>query len=145
MYEIKRKSIEAFHRLLKTCNKKLKSEPENMQVIRIRGILNNIVQLYDEAISDLNRTINHFPNDATIYYLRSHCYFSKGLYDLAKQDYLRALKIEFKKEESEFVEGYSEAIILQASISGGEEEIKNMQKILEYEKIAALLKYIPIL
>lgn len=144
MYKIKRKSIEAFHRLLETCNEKLKLEPENMQVVRLRGILNNVVQLYDEAISDLNRIINHFPNDAAIYYLRSHCYFSKRLYDLAKQDYLRALKIEFKKEESEFVESYSEEIILQASISDGEEEIKNLQKILEYEKIATLLKYIPI-
>ena len=129
--------------LLDVCNEKLEIEPENIEVIRLRGILYNMDKLYDEAILDFDSVISHFPNNEKTYYLRSHCYFAKGEYTFAKQDLLRALKIE-NKDDLEFVEGCSEPNISEVSIKN-EEEKKDMRKILEYEKNMAFLNYFSIL
>lgn len=131
--------MKALHSLLETCNEQLKQEPENWDLIKLRGVLNNVVGQYDEAILDLSRIINHYPNDVSAYYVRSHCYFSKQQYALAKQDYLIAMKIEDKSDIKSAKE-WTEKVIAGTAI-GSEEEIENMKKILEYERRAALINF----
>lgn len=127
--------------LLDACYEKLKSEPNNMEIIILRGILHSVVHSYDKAITDLNKVINNLPDDERCYYLRSDCHFNKGEYDIAKRDYLRALKIQFK-DDSEFVDGYTEKTISEATISS-KSELKKIKKILDYEKKRVLLSFIP--
>lgn len=127
--------------LLDACNEKLRSEPGNFEIIILRGVLRNVVQSYDEAISDLNKVIKKMPQDERGYYLRSDCYFNKGKYDLAKRDYLRALKIQFK-DDIEFVTGYTEKVISKVKMES-KSELKKIKKILAYEKKRVLLSYIP--
>lgn len=129
------------HELLEACNEKLKHEPENMEIIILRGTIYNVTCSYDKAISDLTKAIKSMPDDERVYYLRSDCYFHKGKYDLAKRDYLRALKIQFK-DDTEFVNGYTEKVISKAKVDS-KSELKKIKKILAYEKKRVLLSYIP--
>lgn len=128
--------------LLESCNEKLELEPDNMEIVKLRGLVFNAAQLYDEAIKDLNDVIQNLPNDESSYYLRSDCNFNKKEFDLAKRDYMRALKIQFKDDDKEFASGYTEEVI-EASIVGNEKELESMKKVLEYEKKRVLLSYIP--
>lgn len=118
--------------LLEACNKKIEGEPNNIEIIKLRGIIYIVAHEYDKAITDLNKIISNMPEDEIAYYLRSDCHFSKGEYDLAKQDYLRALKILFK-EDKEFVKGHTEKVILEATMDN-EEEKATIKKILDHEK-----------
>lgn len=127
--------------LLDSCNAKLKAEPDNIEIIRLRGIIYNVAEMYDKAIKDLNNVISELPNDQAAYYLRSDCHFNQGEYDLAKRDYLRALKIEFR-DDQEFVKGYNEQTISKATIDSDEEK-KDIEKILAHEKNRVVLNYIP--
>lgn len=127
--------------LMDSCNEKLNVEPDNIEIIRLRGIIYNVAEMYEKAIKDLNKVINLLPGDQEAYYLRSDCHFNQGEYDLAKQDYLRALKIEFQ-DDDEFVRGYTEQTISKATI-GSEEEKKDIEKILAHEKNRVLSNYIP--
>lgn len=129
------------HELLEACNEKLRHEPDNMEIIILRGTIYNVTCSYDKAISDLTKAIKNIPNDERAYYLRGDCYFNKGEYDLAKRDYLRALKIQFK-DDKEFVEGYTEQAISQATLSD-EKEQDDIKKILDYEKKRVLFSFIP--
>ena len=127
--------------LLESCNAKLEKEPKNTGIIKLRGIIYIVAQEYDNAISDLNSIINDTPEDDVAYYLRSDCYFNKGDYDLAKQDYLRALKLTLKDDE-EFVKGHTEQVILEATMES-EEEKATIRKILDFEKEGVLFDFVP--
>lgn len=130
-----------FKELLATCNKRLMSEPDNMEVFELRGLLYNIAEMYDKAIDDLNRVINSLPEDGNAYYLRSDCHYGKKEFNLAKQDYLRALKVQMK-EEKEFITNHTEEVIKEAKIES-EQELSDMKKILEFEKARILFHYCP--
>lgn len=127
--------------LLEACNEKIKREPNNIGIIKLRGVIYIVAQEYDKAISDLNKIIHDVPEDQVTYYLRSDCYFNKGEYDLAKQDYLRALKLTLKDDE-EFVTGHTEQVILGATMDS-EEEKAIIKKVLDYEKERVLFDMLP--
>lgn len=127
--------------LLGSCNEKLKREPDNLGIVKLRGIIYIVGQEYDKAISDLDRIISNMPGDEVAYYLRSGCHFDKGEYDLAKRDYLRALKLNLKDDE-EFVKGHTEQVILQATMDS-EAEKTTIKKILDFEKERVLFELVP--
>lgn len=79
---------------IKSCNEALTEHPEDIQLVRIRGLLHHMLDQYDEAIDDYVRTIKCLPNDAVVYYLKSDVHYHRGEFDLAKRDYLRGLKIQ---------------------------------------------------
>ena len=126
---------------LDTCNDKLKLIPSDITSIRVRSVVYTAAELYDKAIADLNVVIKGSKDDLSAYYLRGDCYFNQGEYDLAKRDYLRALKIQFK-DDTEFSQGYTEEIIAKATMDT-EEEKKIIQKVLEHEKKRVVLSYFP--
>lgn len=130
---------EMVQELLEACNEKLKVDPNNIEIIKLRSVIHLVVHSYDEAITDLNKVINDLPQDENFYYLRSDCHFNKGEYDLAKRDYLRALKIQFK-DDTEFVEGYTEQEISEATLDNDEEKA-TIKKILDHEKKRVLFAY----
>lgn len=130
-----------FKELLATCNTRLMSEPDNMEVFELRGLLYNVAEMYDKAIDDLNRVIKTLPDDGNAYYLRSDCHYMRKDFNLAKQDYLRALKAQMK-DEKEFVSNHPEEVIKEAKIEN-QEELNDMKKILEFEKAKILLHYLP--
>jgi len=136
-----KEQCEMIYELLDACNEKLTSEPSNIEIIQLRGILYSGVELYDEAIKDLDKVINSLPDDEDAYFLRCDCHYNKGEYDLANQDYLRALKIQFPDDE-EFVKGYTEEVISKSTIDNNK-ELKDLKKTLEYEKKRILISYIP--
>jgi tetratricopeptide (TPR) repeat protein len=136
-----KKQSDMFKELLATCNKRLMSEPDNMEVFELRGLLYNVAEMYDKAIDDLNRVIKNLPDDENAYYLRSDCYYMKKDFNSAKQDYLRALKVQMK-DEQEFVSKHTEEVIKEAKIEN-EQELNDMKKVLEYEKARILLYYLP--
>ena len=82
-----------FAEMLDSCNDKIKHRPEDTRSIRLRSVIYTVDKMYDEAIADLNVVLKRSPEDMSAYYLRADCYFNIEEYDLAKQDYLRALKI----------------------------------------------------
>jgi tetratricopeptide (TPR) repeat protein len=118
-----------------TCNEKLKQEPDNLDIIRTRGILYNLAEKYDKAITDFERIINEIPADISAYYLKGDCHFNKGEFDLAKRDYMRALKLQFDSK-------LTDSSIENAVIIDGQ-DLKDIEKVLEYEKNQAILNYLP--
>ncbi len=118
-----------------SCNEKLKQEPNNINILRTRGILYNLAEKYDKAITDFERIIDTMPSDASAYYLKSDCYFNKGEFDLAKRDYMRALKLQFDTK-------LTDSSIENAVIIDGQ-DLKDIEKVLEYEKNQAILNYLP--
>lgn len=124
--------------LLEACNSKLNTAPERSEILRIRGILYNLSEKYDQAIADLDLVIDTLPHEETTYYLRGHCHYKNENFDLAKQDFIRALKI----KDNIKMKDWSEEEILQVKISD-EEELKNIEKVLEYEMNRALVNFIP--
>ena len=120
---------------LDSCNERLKQEPDNIEIIRIRGMLYSLAEKYDQAISDFKLIIETTPTDASAYYLKSNCHFNMGDFDLAKRDYMRALKLQF---DTSITEGDIEvAIIIDA------QDLKDIEKVLEYEKEQAFQNYLP--
>ncbi|MDO9001084.1 MAG: hypothetical protein Q7W45_15065 [Bacteroidota bacterium] len=120
---------------LDSCNEKLKQEPDNINIIRIRGILYNLAEKYDKAITDFERIIDTMPSDASAYYLKSDCHFNKGEFDLAKRDYMRALKLQFETKITD--SSIENAVILD------QQDLKDIEKVLEYEKNQAIINYLP--
>lgn len=120
---------------LDSCNEKLKQEPGNISIIRTRGILYNLAEKYDKAITDFERIINEMPLDVSAYYLKSDCHFHKGEFDLAKRDYMRALKLQFDTKITD--SSIENAVIID------EQDLKDIEKVLEYEKNEAILKFLP--
>lgn len=118
-----------------TCNEKLKQEPDNLDIIRTRGILYDLAEKYDKAITDFERIINEIPADISAYYLKGDCHFNKGEFDLAKRDYMRALKLQFDSK-------LTDSSIENAVIIDGQ-DLKDIEKVLEYEKNQAILNYLP--
>lgn len=118
-----------------SCNERLKQEPNNIEIIRIRGILYNLAEKYDKAITDFKRIIDTLPADISAYYLKSDCHFSMGEFDLAKRDYMRALKLQFDTKITE--SDIEKAVILD------DEDMKDIEKVLEYEKDQAIRNFIP--
>lgn len=116
-----------------SCNEKLKQEPNNIDIIRTRGILYNLAEKYDKAITDFGRIIGEMP-DASTYYLKSDCHFHKGEFDLAKRDYMRALKLQFDTKITD--NSIESAVIID------EQDLKDIEKVLEYEKNQAILSYL---
>jgi tetratricopeptide (TPR) repeat protein len=117
-----------------SCNEKLKLESDNIDIIRTRGILYNLAEKYDKAITDFERIIDEIP-DAITYYLKSDCHFHKGEFDLAKRDYMRALKLQFDTK-------ITDSSIENAVITD-EQDLKDIEKVLEYEKNQAILNFLP--
>lgn len=118
-----------------SCNEKLKEEPDSINILRTRGILYNLAEKYDKAITDFERIIDTMPSDVSAYYLKSDCYFNKGEFDLAKRDYMRALKLQFDTK-------LTDSSIENAVIIDGQ-DLKDIEKVLEYEKNQAILNYLP--
>ncbi|MGQ0827972.1 MAG: tetratricopeptide repeat protein [Bacteroidota bacterium] len=118
-----------------TCNEKLKQEPNNIDIIRTRGILYNLAEKYDKAITDFERIINEMPSDVSAYYLKSDCHFNKGEFDLAKRDYMRALKLQFDTKITD--SAIEKAVVID------EQDLKDIEKVLEYEKNQAILNFLP--
>jgi tetratricopeptide (TPR) repeat protein len=120
---------------LDSCNEKLRQEPDNISIIRTRGILYNLAEKYDKAITDFECIIDEMPSDVSAYYLKSDCHFNKGEFDLAKRDYMRALKLQF---DTKFTDSAIEnAVIID------EQDLKDIEKVLEYEKNQAILNFLP--
>lgn len=117
-----------------SCNERLQGEPNNITIIRTRGILYNLAEKYDKAISDFKRIIDEMP-DAGAYYLKSDCHFNKGEFDLAKRDYMRALKMQFDTKITESA--------IENAVITDEQDLKEMEKVLEYEKNQEILNYLP--
>lgn len=117
-----------------TCNEKLKQEPDNLDIIRTRGILYNLAEKYDKAITDFERIINEIPADISAYYLKGDCHFNKGEFDLAKRDYMRALKLQFDTKITD--------IAIENAVIIDEKDLKDIETVLEYEKNQAILSYL---
>lgn len=126
-----------FKELLEACKEQLKNNPDDIELIQLRGTLYNWEQSYDEAIRDLNIVIDNSPENENAYLMRGDCYCHTGQYDLAKQDYLRAMKLQFHDDE-EFVKGHTEEVISTSTIAN-EEELANIKRVLELEKERILL------
>jgi tetratricopeptide (TPR) repeat protein len=120
---------------LDTCSEKLKQDPNNINILLTRGILYNLAEKYDKAITDFEQIIDSMPKDASAYYLKSDCHFNRGEFDLAKRDYMRALKLQFDTTITD--SSIENAVIID------EQDIKDIEKVLEYEKNQAIISYLP--
>lgn len=120
---------------LDSCNERLKQEPNNIEIIRVRGMLYSLAEKYDQAINDFKSIIETMPSDASAYYLKSNCHFNIGEFDLAKRDYMRALKLEFDTKITE--DDIERAVIIDA------QDLNDIEKVLEHEKKQALRNYLP--
>ena len=130
---------EQFKTLFEACNEKIKAEPDNLEAKRLRGLLLNISDMYKEAIAELSQVIAMKPDDERSYYVRGDSHYKLGDHRLAKQDYLRALKIQ-NFDDVEFAEGYTEKMISEVIIND-KQELEDIKKVLDYEKKKVILSY----
>ncbi len=121
--------------LLEGCNKALLNEPNNIEILRTRGIAFNIAQKYNEAINDFIAVLKASPDDVSSYYLKSDCHYQLGEFEKAKQDFMRATLLE---DNPNIEKSYIENVLVP-----DETELKEVEKILEYERNKAILKSFP--
>lgn len=121
--------------LLEACNKALLKEPNNMEILRTRGIAFNIAKKYVEAINDFITILKVIPDDVSSYYLKSDCHYQLGEFEEAKQDFMRATLLE---DNPNIEKKYIENVLVP-----DETELKEIEKVLEYERTKAILKNFP--
>ena len=121
--------------VVESCSKELLKEPNNIVILRTRGIAFNIAQKYNEAISDFIEILKVLPGDVSAYYLKSDCHYQLGEFEKAKQDFMRAALLE---DNPNIEKTYIENILVP-----DETELKEIEKILEYERNKAILKSFP--
>lgn len=133
---------ELLSELLHCCNKLLEQEPECLPTITLRSLIYNYTKQTHNAIRDITTVILARPNDTSAYYIRSSCFLINKEYDLAKRDFLRALKLQFAASNPNFVKGYTEEEISNATILN-DEELYDMQKVVNHEVTTLLVNYVP--
>jgi tetratricopeptide (TPR) repeat protein len=121
--------------VVESCNKELLKEPNNIAILKTRGIALNIAQKYNEAINDFVKVLKALPDDFSSYYLKSDCHYQLGEFIKAKQDFMRAALLE---DNPNIERSYIENILVPE-----ETELKEVEKILEYERNKAILKIFP--
>lgn len=121
--------------VLEGCDKALLKEPNNVELLRTRGIAFNLAKKYAEAIDDFLKVLNAMPEDASSYYLKSDCHYQLGEFEQAKQDFMRAALLEDNPDIDK-----SE---IKNVIVPEETELEDIVKILEFEKNKAILKSFP--
>lgn len=121
--------------MLDSCNEKLKQEPDNISILRLRGILFNMAEKYEKALIDFQQLIITMPKDPSLYFLKSDCHFNMGEFNLAKRDFLRALQLDSQPDIPE--SAIENAVILNA------QELKEIEEVLEHEKNKAILQQFP--
>jgi len=121
--------------LLEACNRELLKEPNNMEILRTRGVMFNIAKKYNEAINDFIEVLKALPEDASSYYLKSDCHYQLGEFEKAKQDFMRATLLE---DNPNIDKKYIENVLVPDKT-----ELADIEKILEYERNKAILKSFP--
>ena len=112
-----------------------------MELIAIRGLMNNLLENYKDAIADFNRVIKLVSNDSSPYFLRADSYYHLKEYTKSKKDLIAAYKIENKGDfELDYLpEGFMKSNEIQ-----NDDEIEHLRIILDNRKKIALLKYFPL-
>jgi tetratricopeptide (TPR) repeat protein len=72
----------------------LKSNPNNIEAIKGRGILSVRVGKYDSGIEDLTKVILGETKDAEVYLNRGNAFYNTGNFQLAVLDYTKALQLD---------------------------------------------------
>lgn len=121
--------------VVESCNKELLKEPDNIVILRTRGIAFNIAQRYNEAISDFIEILKVLPGDVSAYYLKSDCHYQLGEFEKAKQDFMRAALLE---DNPNIEKNYIENVLVP-----DETTLDEIEKVLEYERNKAILKSFP--
>lgn len=120
---------------LDTCNEQLRQEPNNINILRTRGILYNMAQKYNEAVVDFITVLKELPGDISSYYLKSDCHYQAGEFEKAKKDFMRAALLE---DNPNIEKSYIENVLVP-----DETELKEIERILEYERNKAILRSFP--
>jgi len=124
--------------LLNDTNEKLREEPDNLELIKLRAVIYASMDLYDKSLQDLEIVINKLPLDRQAYVLRSGCHLKKDEHDLAKEDYLRAIKIELIESDEKYRnEKYPEQVISQIDVKAPA-DLEIIQKYFGFEKAKVL-------
>ncbi len=123
--------------LLDSCNKELLKDPDNMEILKTRGIALNLAMKYEEAINDFIKVLKVFPGDVSLYYLKSDSHYELGEYEQAKQDFMRAALLE---DNPDIDKSHIENVLVPE-----ETELKEVETILDYERNKAILKNFPCL
>lgn len=118
---------------IRSCDEALADEPNNLEVLKLRGLMYEIAGEYDKALNDFERAVKVIPDDALSYYMKSSCHYGKGDYDLAKRDYMRAVKIQYPAK-------YTEEDINRAVVSD-KEDLEQIKMIIDSEKEQAVKRY----
>ncbi|MCC6372890.1 MAG: tetratricopeptide repeat protein [Bacteroidia bacterium] len=121
--------------LLGNCNEAIALEPNNLDLIKTRGIVLNIIEKYKEAIRDFSKVLRTSTKDTACYYLRSESYFQLGDYAEAKRDFLKAVNIEQNK-------GLTTAMLEDPEITK-EIELADIKEILAFERQKAIRANFP--
>ncbi|MCC7302395.1 MAG: hypothetical protein IT233_07125 [Bacteroidia bacterium] len=121
--------------LLETCNKVLLDDPNNIDILRTRGIAFNLAKKYVEAIDDFINVLKALPDDVSAYYLKSDCHYQLGEFEQAKRDFMRAALLEDNPN--------IERTQIENVIVPEETELADVKKILEFERNKAILKSFP--
>ena len=136
------KKIQLRHKLvqeyLNSCSEKLQKEPENIDLLKFRALLFNLNENYQKGIDDLNNVLERSPEDGDMFMLRGDCQFNLKEFDLAKHDYLRALKCMSPEILANMVESY----IIKETILN-EDELRDMEKVFTSNKENLIMKLLP--
>lgn len=121
--------------ILEGCNRELIKEPNNVEILRTRGIAYNLAKKYLKAIEDLSKVLSALPDDVSSYYLKSDCHYQLGEIEQAKKDFMRAALLEDNPN--------IERTQIENVFVPEETELADIVKILEFERNKAILKSFP--
>lgn len=120
---------ELYVSLLESVIRELENNPDDLELIYLRGLLYNVTRQYAAAIKDLTQVLNLDPKNITAYFLKSDSHFNMGEMTAAKEDFIRALFL----QNNELLD--SEQIEANVIPEG-------MAEILESEKTNALERFL---
>lgn len=118
---------------IKSCNDSLIENPDDIQVIRLRGLMYNVAGEYDKAIENFERTVQSLPGDAVAYYLKSNSHYSRGEFNQAKRDYMKGLKIQ---HETTFTEEQINSVVVT-----DDQDLLDIKTVIDHEKEQAISRY----
>lgn len=118
---------------LSSCDEILEEEPDNVKILRLRGLLYNVATEYDKALRDFEQVLRLLPTDVETYFLKSDCHYHKGEFDLAKRDYMRALRNQHNTTITEA--DINRAVVID------EQDLKDIHTVIEAEKNEAFERF----
>lgn len=88
-------------------NKYLDANPEDIEALKLLGLVNVNLELFKEAKENFEKVVNHTPDDATTLFYLANCYDNLGKLEDAERYYIKVLEL-----RENFLDAYKNLCII---------------------------------